>query len=157
MKKPLILVTNDDGITAPGLRSLVVLMKEIGDVVVWKEKFDKRTNLIGFIVGLIANTVGTLLYIILFSDLSITETYNAAVTQGHVGSLLALGAILNLANIRCWGGDLMQNAGGTLVKHYKEMAFMGFLEVLLNLNSIFKNIKSCKEEEKHTIYTLISP
>ena len=50
------------------------------------------------------------------------------------------------ANIRCWGGDLMQNAGGTLVKHYKEMAFMGFLEVLLNLNSIFKNIKSCKED-----------
>jgi len=52
------------------------------------------------------------------------------------------------ANIRCWGGDLMQNAGGTLVKHYKEMAFMGFLEVLLNLNSIFKNIKSCKEEKE---------
>jgi lipid-A-disaccharide synthase len=50
------------------------------------------------------------------------------------------------ANIRCWGGDLMQNAGGTLVKHYKEMAFMGFLEVLLNLNSIFKNITSCKED-----------
>jgi len=56
----------------------------------------KKELLIGFIVGLIANTVGTLLYIILFSDLSITETYNAAVTQGHVGSLLALGAILNL-------------------------------------------------------------
>lgn len=56
----------------------------------------KKELLIGFVVGLIANTVGTLLYIILFSDLSITETYNAAVTQGHVGSLLALGAILNL-------------------------------------------------------------
>lgn len=53
------------------------------------------------------------------------------------------------ADIRCWGGDLMQNAGGTLVKHYKEMAFMGFLEVLLNLNSIFKNIKSCKEDILH--------
>ncbi len=50
------------------------------------------------------------------------------------------------ADIRCWGGDLMQNAGGTLVIHYKEMAFMGFLEVLLNLNSIFKNIKFCKED-----------
>ncbi|MFK5973328.1 MAG: lipid-A-disaccharide synthase, partial [Flavobacteriaceae bacterium] len=50
------------------------------------------------------------------------------------------------ANIRCWGGDLMQNAGGTLVKHYKEMAFMGFIEVLQNITSIFKNIASCKED-----------
>lgn len=52
----------------------------------------------------------------------------------------------NEADIRCWGGDLMQQAGGTLVKHYKEMAFMGFLEVLMNLNSIFKNIRFCKED-----------
>lgn len=50
------------------------------------------------------------------------------------------------AEIRCWGGDLMQQAGGNLVKHYKEMAFMGFLEVLLNLTSIFKNIAFCKED-----------
>ncbi|MCL4138709.1 UNVERIFIED_CONTAM: hypothetical protein GTU68_029358 [Idotea baltica] len=50
------------------------------------------------------------------------------------------------AEIRCWGGDLMQQAGGDLVKHYKEMAFMGFLEVLLNLNAIFKNIAFCKED-----------
>ncbi|APQ16884.1 lipid-A-disaccharide synthase [Maribacter hydrothermalis] len=50
------------------------------------------------------------------------------------------------ANIRCWGGDLMQQAGGNLVKHYKELAFMGFLEVLMNLNSIFKNIKFCKQD-----------
>ncbi|MCP4975204.1 MAG: lipid-A-disaccharide synthase [Maribacter sp.] len=50
------------------------------------------------------------------------------------------------AEIRCWGGDLMQVAGGTLVKHYKEMAFMGFLEVLLNLSTIFKNIKFCKND-----------
>lgn len=50
------------------------------------------------------------------------------------------------ANIRCWGGDLMQQAGGTLVKHYKEMAFMGFLEVVGNLNTIFQNIKFCKED-----------
>ena len=47
-------------------------------------------------VGLIANTVGTLLYILLFSDLGIAETFAAAVKQEHVGSLLALGAILNL-------------------------------------------------------------
>lgn len=51
---------------------------------------------IGFIVGLIANTIGTLLYILLFSDLGIVATYEAAVDQEHVGSLLALGAILNL-------------------------------------------------------------
>jgi len=56
----------------------------------------KKEILIGFIVGIIANTVGTLLYILLFSDMDIKETYNAAVQQGHIGSLLALGAILNL-------------------------------------------------------------
>lgn len=56
----------------------------------------KKELAIGFIVGIIANTLGTLLYILLFSDLSIVETYNAAIEQGHVGSLLALGAILNL-------------------------------------------------------------
>tara|TARA_R110002051_G_scaffold4043_6_gene21442 strand:+ start:10695 stop:10979 length:285 start_codon:yes stop_codon:yes gene_type:complete len=56
----------------------------------------KKEIIIGFIVGIIANTVGTLLYILLFSDLSIFETYEAAVAQEHVGSLLALGAILNL-------------------------------------------------------------
>lgn len=51
---------------------------------------------IGFIVGIIANTIGVLLYIFLFSDLGIIEAYRAAVAQDHVGSLLALGAILNL-------------------------------------------------------------
>ncbi len=50
------------------------------------------------------------------------------------------------AEIRFWGGDLMQRAGGTLVKHYKSLAFMGFLEVLLNLATIFKNIKFCKND-----------
>lgn len=50
------------------------------------------------------------------------------------------------ADIRCWGGDLMQSAGANLVRHYKELAFMGFLEVILNLNKIFKNIKFCKSD-----------
>ncbi|MBL4569402.1 MAG: lipid-A-disaccharide synthase, partial [Flavobacteriaceae bacterium] len=50
------------------------------------------------------------------------------------------------ANIRCWGGDLMQAAGGTLVKHYKELAFMGFVEVLVNIPTIFKNIAFCKKD-----------
>jgi lipid-A-disaccharide synthase len=50
------------------------------------------------------------------------------------------------ADIRCWGGDKMQSAGATLVKHYKELAFMGFLEVIKNLRTIFKNIRSCKKD-----------
>ncbi|MBO0343145.1 MAG: hypothetical protein VX798_04290 [Bacteroidota bacterium] len=57
---------------------------------------NKKEIIIGFIVGIIANTFGTLLYILLFSDLGIVETFNAAIDQGHIGSLLALGAILNL-------------------------------------------------------------
>ncbi len=56
----------------------------------------KKEIATGFMVGIIANTIGTLIYIIIFSDLSIKDTYNAAVSEGHVGSLLALGAILNL-------------------------------------------------------------
>ena len=50
------------------------------------------------------------------------------------------------AAIRCWGGDKMQAAGATLVKHYKELAFMGFLEVIKNLPTILKNIKFCKTD-----------
>ena len=50
------------------------------------------------------------------------------------------------ANIRFWGGDLMQQAGGTLVKHYRELAFMGFAEVVANLRTILGNIKFCKED-----------
>ena len=58
---------------------------------------DKRKETaIGFAVGIIANTLGVLLYILMFSDMGIVETYRAAVAQDHVGSLLALGAILNL-------------------------------------------------------------
>lgn len=50
------------------------------------------------------------------------------------------------ADIRFWGGDLMESAGGTLVKHYKERAFMGFTEVIMNLNKIFKLISFCKSD-----------
>ncbi len=56
----------------------------------------KKEILIGFAVGIMANVFGTLIYILLFSDLGIAETFNAAMDQGHMGSLLALGAILNL-------------------------------------------------------------
>lgn len=53
------------------------------------------------------------------------------------------------ANFRFWGGDLMQNVGGTLVKHYKESAFMGFIEVLKGIRTIFKNIAFCKADIEH--------
>ena len=49
------------------------------------------------------------------------------------------------AEFRGWGGDLMHGAGAKLVKHYKDLAFMGFLEVVMNLRTIFKNISLCKK------------
>lgn len=52
------------------------------------------------------------------------------------------------AEVRFWGGELMQNVGGTLVKHYKDLAFMGFAEVVANLRTIFKNIDLCKKDIK---------
>ena len=50
------------------------------------------------------------------------------------------------AVIQCWGGDLMQAAGGHLVKHYRSLAFMGFVEVLMNISTILSNIKFCKKD-----------
>lgn len=50
------------------------------------------------------------------------------------------------AEFRCWGGDMMQAAGGELVKHYRDLAYMGFLEVALNIRTILKNIKFCKKD-----------
>ena len=50
------------------------------------------------------------------------------------------------ASVRCWGGDRMEQAGATLVKHYRELSFMGFLEVLANLNTIFRNLSFCKKD-----------
>lgn len=50
------------------------------------------------------------------------------------------------ADIRFWGGDLMQAVGGTLVSHYKERAFMGFVEVILNLRKILGFISFCKKD-----------
>ena len=50
------------------------------------------------------------------------------------------------ADIRFWGGDLMQNIGGVLVKHYRDLAFMGFVEVLFHLKTILNNIKICKKD-----------
>ena len=50
------------------------------------------------------------------------------------------------AEFRFYGGDLMAAVGGTLVKHYKEMAYMGFIPVLLHLRTIFANMKQCKKD-----------
>src|ERR1700744_1420245 len=50
------------------------------------------------------------------------------------------------AQFRFFGGDLMLAEGGELAKHYSEMAFMGFAEVLINLRTIMKNLKSCKDD-----------
>jgi len=50
------------------------------------------------------------------------------------------------ATIRCWGGDKMQQAGGELVKHYRDLAFMGFWEVIKNIFTILRNLKFCKKD-----------
>lgn len=49
-------------------------------------------------------------------------------------------------DFRFWGGDEMTKVGGERVKHIKELAFMGFVEVLMNLRTIMKNLKFCKED-----------
>ena len=65
----------------------------------------------------------------------------------HASNLMkALKKVDTEADFRFWGGDLMQQQGGTLVKHYKELAFMGFAEVIMNLRTIFKNISFCKQD-----------
>ena len=50
------------------------------------------------------------------------------------------------AVFRVWGGDRMEAAGGTVVRHYKDLAFMGFVEVLRNLRTIFRNLSFCKKD-----------
>ncbi|MAY83698.1 MAG: lipid-A-disaccharide synthase [Flavobacteriales bacterium] len=50
------------------------------------------------------------------------------------------------AEFRFWGGDLMEAVGGELVKHYRDLAFMGFIEVVANLRTILSNIKFCKAD-----------
>ena len=50
------------------------------------------------------------------------------------------------AEFRFFGGDKMEEVGGTLVQHYRDLAFMGFIPVLLNLHTIFANLKFCKQD-----------
>jgi lipid-A-disaccharide synthase len=53
------------------------------------------------------------------------------------------------ATVRSWGGDLMQAAGADVVKHYRDLAFMGFIEVVRNLPTILDNLKFCKKDIQH--------
>ncbi len=65
----------------------------------------------------------------------------------HGGNLIkALHATDPHAQIRCWGGDHMEAAGATVVKHFRDLAFMGFVEVLTHLRTIFSNIAFCKQD-----------
>ena len=50
------------------------------------------------------------------------------------------------ANVRAWGGDLMEKEGAVIVKHYRELAFMGFIEVIVNLPTILGNMRYCKRD-----------
>ena len=52
----------------------------------------------------------------------------------------------SLAVFRFFGGDLMADVGGARVKHYKELAYMGFIPVLLHLKTIFRNMALCKRD-----------
>ena len=64
----------------------------------------------------------------------------------HASNLMrSLKKIDPTAEFRFWGGDLMQAQGGTMVKNYRELAFMGFAEVLMNLRTILGNISFCKK------------
>ncbi|WP_228850556.1 lipid-A-disaccharide synthase [Aegicerativicinus sediminis] len=65
----------------------------------------------------------------------------------HGANLMkAIKKLDNGANFRFWGGDLMNNVSGQLVKHYKDLAFMGFAEVVMNLRTILKNLSFCKND-----------
>jgi len=68
----------------------------------------------------------------------------------HGSNLMkGLKAVDTNAEFRFWGGDLMQEQGGKLVKHYKETAIMGFFEVLMNLGKIKNFLKECKSDIKY--------
>jgi lipid-A-disaccharide synthase len=67
----------------------------------------------------------------------------------HASNLMkSLKKIDKEADFQFFGGDLMQSAGGKMLKHYKDLAYMGFIPVLLHLRTIFKNLDLCKREIK---------
>ncbi len=65
----------------------------------------------------------------------------------HAGNLIrALRTKDAHATFRAWGGELMEAQGAEIVKHYRDLAFMGFAEVIMNLRTILKNIEFCKAD-----------
>lgn len=73
----------------------------------------------------------------------------AGEASGDLHGANLMNAILNIApdsEFRYWGGDKMQAIGDTLVKHYRDLAFMGFAEVIMNLGTIISNLKFCKND-----------
>lgn len=65
----------------------------------------------------------------------------------HASNLMRELKVLDAnASFRCWGGDLMKAQGAELVKHYRDLAFMGFTEVVMNLRTILGNIDLCKKD-----------
>jgi lipid-A-disaccharide synthase len=69
--------------------------------------------------------------------------------SGDLHASHLMGAIKGIdrdAEFRFFGGDLMSEVGGTMVKHYRDLAYMGFIPVLLHLRTIFHNMKLCKHD-----------
>lgn len=65
----------------------------------------------------------------------------------HASNLMKeIRALDSEALFRCWGGDLMEAQGGLIVKHYRQLAFMGFIEVVTNLPEILNNLRFCKKD-----------
>ena len=65
----------------------------------------------------------------------------------HASNLMkAINNIDKEAEFRFFGGDLMSAAGGKCVKHYRELAYMGFIPVLMHLRTIFRNMDLCKKD-----------
>ncbi len=65
----------------------------------------------------------------------------------HASNLIAsIKKLDDKAVVRAWGGDLMEKQGATIAKHYKDLAFMGFAEVILNLITILRNLNYCKTD-----------
>jgi len=65
----------------------------------------------------------------------------------HASNLMkAISQLDKQAVFRCWGGDLMKSSGGTIVKHYRELAFMGFAQVVTNIRTIIRNLNFCKKD-----------
>ena len=65
----------------------------------------------------------------------------------HASNLMASLKELDAnAEFRYFGGDLMHAQGGTLVKHYRELAYMGFIPVVMNMRTILRNMEMCKKD-----------